>query len=88
MSCTCQECGRPYNLDLEVPNHIWEDIKPEGSSERRGLLCPSCIIQHVEFMFDMGELNINRALLMFNTNSHDNDWSPGLKRRKAQIPDS
>ena len=48
MSCTCNSCGDKYKVDIEVPNEIWEKIKPEGKAEGAGLLCGVCIFKHLE----------------------------------------
>lgn len=52
MSCKCQHCGRYYCVDLIVPDHIWERIKPPGKPEGAGLMCGVCIINKIE---DFGE---------------------------------
>lgn len=48
--CVCQGCGNYYQVDLVIPNEVWESIKPEGKAEGAGLLCGSCIMARVEAM--------------------------------------
>ena len=48
MSCKCQQCGKQYRIDLDVPDHIWEKIKPSGGPIGGGLLCGSCIMNKLE----------------------------------------
>lgn len=31
MSCTCQDCGNQYKVDLVIPDELWEKIKPMES---------------------------------------------------------
>lgn len=48
MSCTCQECGCQYSVDLSVPNKIWVQISPKKNEA--GMLCPTCICNAVTKM--------------------------------------
>jgi len=48
MSCTCQKCGKQYNVDIIIPNEIWEEIKPKNKPKGAGLLCGVCIIKELE----------------------------------------
>ena len=48
MSCKCQGCGKQYNIDVNVPDDVWEIIKPAGKQEGAGLLCGSCILEKLE----------------------------------------
>lgn len=48
MSCTCQQCGRKFQVDILVPDELWEQIKPEGKPEGGGLLCGGCITEALE----------------------------------------
>ncbi len=50
MSCKCQGCGKPYKVDLLVPDDLWERIKPEGKSMGAGLLCGQCIMGRIEVL--------------------------------------
>ena len=43
MSCKCQGCGEPYDLDVSVPDDLWNRIRPRGKPPGAGLLCPQCI---------------------------------------------
>ena len=47
MACKCQGCGSPYQIDLIVPDDMWEKIKPHGAKKGGGLLCPVCIAQEI-----------------------------------------
>jgi hypothetical protein len=38
----CQICGDLYPTVYEVPNEVWEKIKPKGKKEGAGLLCIPC----------------------------------------------
>lgn len=48
--CTCHGCGRKYNVDLLLPDEIWEQISPKKTEGHKGggLLCPMCIGQKLE----------------------------------------
>lgn len=46
--CLCQRCGARYKLDVMVPDHIWEKIKPHDAAPGGGLLCGSCVIGRIE----------------------------------------
>lgn len=50
MSCTCQECGVEYRVDLVVTDQVWEQIKPKGKAIGAGLLCGSCIVSKLELI--------------------------------------
>ncbi len=52
MSCKCQECGRQFKIDINIPDNLWEKIKPEGKPKGSGLLCGSCIIKKLEEILD------------------------------------
>lgn len=54
MSCTCQECGKNYKVDLIISDELWEQIKPDNKDVGCGLLCGSCIMIKLE---DIGEYN-------------------------------
>ncbi len=46
--CKCQGCLRLYQVDIIIPDVLWEQIKPEGKVVGAGLLCGSCIINRIE----------------------------------------
>ncbi len=48
MSCICQSCGNDYEVDIMIPNYLWEKIKPLGNSIGAGLLCGACIMDRIE----------------------------------------
>lgn len=48
MSCTCQECGNQYTVDVVVPDDVWNAIRPSGKPEGGGMLCGSCIFARIE----------------------------------------
>lgn len=48
MSCKCHGCRQPYQIDIIVPDDIWEKIKPVGSKKGGGLLCPICIAHQIQ----------------------------------------
>jgi len=50
MSCTCQDCGNQYKVDLVIPDELWEKIKPSGKPEGAGMLCGACIMKRIEEM--------------------------------------
>lgn len=43
--CICQDCQRPYDFDLLVPDDVWNRIRPAGTPEGGGLLCPNCLLR-------------------------------------------
>jgi|AntRauTorcE11897_2_1112592.scaffolds.fasta_scaffold21516_2 hypothetical protein len=48
----CEGCGDLYQVDLIVPDDVWEKIKPEGKPVGDGLLCGACIMSHIESTSD------------------------------------
>lgn len=48
MSCTCQECGRQYRVDLIVEDSLWEEIRPDWCPPGGGMLCGICIMEKIE----------------------------------------
>jgi len=46
--CVCQECGKHYTVDLNIPDDLWEKIKPDGKQKGSGLLCGKCIMSKIE----------------------------------------
>jgi len=48
ISCTCQECGKQYKIDIIIDDDLWENIKPKDKPVGGGLLCPSCIFNKLE----------------------------------------
>jgi hypothetical protein len=44
----CQHCGEDYKVDLNIPDELWEHIKPMGAAPGGGLLCGSCIMRMLE----------------------------------------
>jgi len=50
--CKCQECGNKYKIDLNIPNELWEKIKPKNKPIGAGLLCGSCIMKKLEDILD------------------------------------
>ena len=56
--CTCQECGMTYRVDVNVPDDLWERIKPAGRPQGAGLLCGVCIFRRIEALGEFGALNL------------------------------
>jgi hypothetical protein len=48
MSCTCQKCGHKYKVDVNIPDYLWELIKPPYKPIGGGLMCGKCIIKAIE----------------------------------------
>jgi hypothetical protein len=46
LGCLCQGCGSRYKIDFNLPDKIWEKIKPQG--KQGGLLCGKCIVEKLE----------------------------------------
>jgi len=47
--CLCQDCGRRYRVDFNVPNDVWARI-----AQPPNLLCGICIAERIE---GLGEFN-------------------------------
>jgi hypothetical protein len=45
--CVCQGCNTNYVTDINVPDDIWELIKPINKDYGAGLLCPVCITTRI-----------------------------------------
>jgi len=52
--CQCQGCHNVYQVDLMVPDAVWEKIKPTGKPAGGGLLCGSCIMGRLEAISGYG----------------------------------
>ena len=50
--CKCEECGKIYQVDLIIPDRLWEKIKPQNKPQRAGLLCGACIMRRIESIGD------------------------------------
>ena len=59
--CRCQKYGKKYKVDLNVPDELWEKIKPEGKPEGAGLLCGSCIMERIESISDYSAWDLVRV---------------------------
>ena len=59
MSCTCHQCGKQYRVDLIVPEHVWEKIKPYGKAKGAGLLCGACILNKIEALGKYGVIRVD-----------------------------
>jgi hypothetical protein len=44
--CKCQNCGKYYKVDFNIPKDLWLKISPKGTEA--GLLCGHCIISKLE----------------------------------------
>lgn len=67
MSCTCQSCGSKYNIDLSIPNRLWEKITPSKNNPEGGLLCGSCIMSKLEGLELIGVLHVGKFRLLEQT---------------------
>lgn len=52
MSCKCQNCNKQFKVDLNIPNKLWEKIKPKGKPKGGRLLCGKCIMERIEKISD------------------------------------
>ena len=53
--CVCHGCGRPYRVDLIVPDDLWRQIRPDQSRLiTAGLLCGMCIMARIELRGEFG----------------------------------
>ena len=48
---TCQCCGKKYQLDLIIPDNLWNSIRPKDKPEGGGLFCGTCIMKKIEDSF-------------------------------------
>ena len=71
MSCICQECGKKYNVDLNIPDAIWEKIKPAHKLKGSGLLCGGCIMNKIESFKKYGIVDVHSILFAVNTQKED-----------------
>lgn len=46
--CICQGCGRIYQVDLIIPDELWNQIRPKGKPPGSGMLCGACIMNRIE----------------------------------------
>jgi len=67
MSCTCQECGSKYVVDLIVPDSIWGRIKPDGKPEGGGLLCGRCIMDKIKSIGKYDSFHLVKPQLEFDS---------------------
>ena len=61
MSCTCQQCGKQYRIDLIIPDNVWEKIRPSGKAKDAGLLCGSCIMERLEAFGKYGIIHTDKG---------------------------
>jgi len=61
VSCTCQECGHRYRVDIDLPDVLWDRIRPAGKEPGAGMLCGACIVQRIEGLGEYGVLRIIAA---------------------------
>ena len=50
--CKCQECGKKFKVDCNIPNELWEVIRPANKPKHGGLLCMECIGRKIEKISD------------------------------------
>ena len=48
--CVCQCCGVKFRVDVNVPDELWNRIRPVGKPEGAGLLCGVCIFRRIEVL--------------------------------------
>lgn len=60
--CECQRCGRLYKLDIQIPNHLWDEIRPKHKPPGGGLLCGSCIISAMEELMGFNVMRLDWEL--------------------------
>jgi len=56
MSCTCQDCGVGYKVDLLIPDALWEAIRGD-----KNLLCGVCIMDKIEDLDEYGSLKVTEG---------------------------
>ena len=59
--CICQGCGSKFQVDVLIPDSLWERIKPIDKSDTAGLLCGACIFARIESLGEFGMLNLTKA---------------------------
>ena len=59
MSCICQQCKKDYRIDLNIPDRIWERIKPVGEAYGNGALCGPCIMNKLEAYGKYGVIHVD-----------------------------
>lgn len=47
LGCKCQGCGEIFLDDVNIPDELWERIKPSGKDIGAGLLCGNCIVSKI-----------------------------------------
>lgn len=61
LGCKCQGCGEHYRVDLNIPDDLWNHIRPTGTAPGAGLLCGSCILVRIERQGGFGVLHARRG---------------------------
>jgi hypothetical protein len=59
--CKCQYCGKPFKVDINIPDDLWEQIKPIGKPVGAGLLCGHCIMHCIESMDEYDSFDLRRT---------------------------
>lgn len=72
--CACQGCGERYKVDVEVPDDLWNQIRPEGKPEGTGLLCGCCIFSRVEALGKHDDLSLARRAALAGSLFPQGDW--------------
>lgn len=55
----CQICKEDYQIDLIIPDDLWEMIKPINKEKGAGLICGSCIMKRLEILKKDIKIKIN-----------------------------
>ena len=60
VSTRCQCCHYPYKVDFEIPDELWELIKPAGALPGAGLLCGHCLVDRLERLVGSSAFRLKR----------------------------
>ena len=57
--CTCHGCGRKFRVDVNIPDELWREIRPDPRRPpAAGLLCGPCIMERIEAMGQYGAYDL------------------------------
>lgn len=75
--CRCQSCGQYYRVDINVPDDLWDRIRPGGKAEGAGMLCGRCIMNRVEALGEFGALRVRGELVDMGRTTTTPPTEPG-----------
>lgn len=78
--CACQGCGQRYKVDVQLPDDLWNRIKPEAKPNGAGLLCGRCIFSRIEALDEFDALSFSRLSPASTAPVVEKEWAKLLAK--------